>query len=139
MRHFATAFAALLVVGTLSTSTCQAAGRWHVPSTPCQYMGYGFGPGYHAPMVLGPTWKSWPASPGVQRVAHPPQAPCPQCVGGFAGYGAANSYYPAGEFGASELMQAGPQFAPQPMPYETNKPTLLPEPPSPSETAPRLP
>lgn len=50
---------------------CTAAGRWNMPSTTAQWMGCGFGAGYHAPRVLGPSWKGTTASPGVRRSRYP--------------------------------------------------------------------
>jgi hypothetical protein len=41
---------ALLMVGQ-GTALAASFGRWHVPSTPAQFFGYGYGPGHHAPMV----------------------------------------------------------------------------------------
>jgi hypothetical protein len=45
--------AALAVVG-ISVPSVSAAGYWNVPSSFCQCIGYGYGAGYHAPLVLGP-------------------------------------------------------------------------------------
>lgn len=36
------------------SGTVQATGWYHMPSNLMQTMGWGFGPGYHAPLVLGP-------------------------------------------------------------------------------------
>lgn len=47
------------------------AGIWNMPTTARQYMGVGFGAGYHAPMVVGPAWRVGPASPGVERTRFP--------------------------------------------------------------------
>lgn len=48
-----------------------AAGRWNTPSTGLQSVGSGFGPGYHAPMVLGRNCKTSAVSPGVYRLRYP--------------------------------------------------------------------
>ncbi len=32
-------------------SSAQSLGYWHLPSTPAQYCGLGFGPGHHAPII----------------------------------------------------------------------------------------
>jgi len=42
----------VLVAWTMSSTLfAQSMGRWHIPSTPAQFFGYGYGPGHQAPMV----------------------------------------------------------------------------------------
>ncbi len=78
-RHVALAVAAACALFTFADQSA-AVGRWNMPSNSAQYMGVGFGPGYHAPMVLGRCWKAKPASPGVDRV------PAPLCAPSGLGY-----------------------------------------------------
>jgi len=43
---------ALLCVGMLSEAAfAQSFGHWHLPSTPAQFCGYGYGAGHHVPMI----------------------------------------------------------------------------------------
>jgi hypothetical protein len=46
------ALAAALLVGPAAPAG--AVGYWNMPTSFSQWWGYGCGPGYHAPMVLGP-------------------------------------------------------------------------------------
>jgi hypothetical protein len=43
-----------LLAAFACASTAAANGYWNIPSTFCQCVGYGWGAGYHAPLVLGP-------------------------------------------------------------------------------------
>jgi hypothetical protein len=64
--------AALIVSG----KEVWAVGYWNLPGTVYQCLGYGVGPGYHAPMVLGPvSCEGWLAH-DVHRL---PNAPTPYC------------------------------------------------------------
>lgn len=59
--------------GTTALILCVAvpswgAGIWNLPTTGRQYLGVGYGAGYHAPLVVGHPWHSGVASPGVHRV-----------------------------------------------------------------------
>lgn len=60
------------------TVHAHAAGRWNMPTTPAQCFGWGFGPGYHAPMTLGSACLAPVEYPGVQRSLRP--LPSPQYV-----------------------------------------------------------
>jgi hypothetical protein len=66
-----------------ATSTlAHGAGYWNVPSSFCQYIGYGCGAGYHAPLLLGPvSWEGWLAT-NERRLPYPPSSPYSGC-----GYG----------------------------------------------------
>ena len=39
-------------------------------------VGWGYGPGYHAPLVLGPAWGAEVEDPGVRRLSCPPAVQC---------------------------------------------------------------
>ncbi|MCO6047654.1 hypothetical protein NG895_27430 [Aeoliella sp. ICT_H6.2] len=110
--HIRIFWALLAVAATVCVSAhdCRAAGRWNLPSTANQYMGFGFGPGYHAPMVMGPAWRGKAASPGVRRV---PTAWKPACGGfGMPCYSAGG--YPTPASDQPELAPPVPQqVAPQ--------------------------
>jgi hypothetical protein len=59
-----------------ATSRADAVGYWNVPGNFCQCWGYGWGAGYHAPLVLGPpTYAGW-LNPHEVRLACPPGPPC---------------------------------------------------------------
>ena len=70
--------AALLVL--TSASSASAVGYWNLPGTYCQYYGYGNGPGYHVPMVLGPVACDGFFGMGVRRLPCPPTAMPAGCV-----------------------------------------------------------
>lgn len=52
------------------TGEASASGFYNMPTNLRQCLGYGYGPGYHAPMVLGPMWKTRLASQRIQRIPH---------------------------------------------------------------------
>jgi hypothetical protein len=65
MRHFA----ATIVLGVaLSGGSALAAGYWNMPGTSSQRCGCGYGPGYHAPLVLGPVGCDGWSGPHVVRM-----------------------------------------------------------------------
>jgi hypothetical protein len=66
----------LLVWGC--TSSARSGGWYHMPCSACQCMGWGFGPGYHAPLLLGPRG-CIPTRP--QKIMHLPATPCGVGVG----------------------------------------------------------
>ena len=56
-----------------------SAGYYNLPTSLSQCLGMGFGPGYHAPMVMGPMMKSGVAAQRVQRLPAalaPPMGGC---------------------------------------------------------------
>lgn len=61
-------------------SPAVGAGYYNMPTSWQQCLGVGFGPGYHAPLLLGPMMESGIAAQRVQRVPAP--YPPPAC-GGF--------------------------------------------------------
>jgi hypothetical protein len=131
-------------------ASATAAGRWNMPSRAIQYTGLGYGPGYHAPLVLGPSWQAGVANPGVERLPAPLVADCPPggvCWHGYTSLavdsvgpaGAHHSGPPSGSataphqrlFPAPTLAPAvPPAVSPPPQPSEPIKPQ---EPPSPSD------
>ncbi|TWT89649.1 hypothetical protein Mal64_00260 [Pseudobythopirellula maris] len=82
----------------LFAADAQAVGRWNLPTSSNQWWGFGYGPGYHAPMVLGPSYKAKVAGQGVERMQTPmsPPAHAPSRVfyGNQSGYGGAADFGP---------------------------------------------
>lgn len=81
----------------VATGSASGAGYFNLPTSLQQCLGVGFGPGYHAPLILGPPWKGVGAVQRVKRVWHPLKPPCHS---GFAepavlGMSPASSYGPA--------------------------------------------
>jgi len=70
--HKTARLAAAILVTLAACGPAQAVGRWNLPSAACQWLGYGYGPGYHAPMLLGPAHKAPVARHGVRRLPQPP-------------------------------------------------------------------
>jgi len=62
-----------LCSGLALTPATQGAGLWNMPTNLRQCFGYGHGPGYHAPMIMGPRITSNVASKSVRRVRHAPK------------------------------------------------------------------
>lgn len=68
----------LAVVGTglalalIAGETADAAGYWNLPGSLCQCLGCGYGPGYHAPMMLGPASHAGWCDHRVERLPYPP-------------------------------------------------------------------
>jgi hypothetical protein len=63
MRRYLLVTAAMLVV-----SPAMGAGWYNMPTSLPQCLGIGFGPGYHAPMLLGPAYKAPEATQTVRRL-----------------------------------------------------------------------
>lgn len=82
LRH--AVVAAALVAG--APITALAAGYWNVPSNLGQFMGYGNGAGYHAPLVLGPITYKELYRTNECRVPYAPNS----------GYGCGCGGYPCG-------------------------------------------
>ncbi|MGL4512056.1 MAG: hypothetical protein ACRCT8_03125 [Lacipirellulaceae bacterium] len=97
----------VLVTGLLVASSASANGRFNMPTSVPQCVGVGFGPGYHAPMVLGPWWKSWSGQQKLDRVGTP-LAP-PTAAGDFCGPSSVDSSWDAYQAPATD---GG--YAPQP-------------------------
>ncbi len=75
MNSFRLTCAVVAAIGLVADHAA-AVGRWNMPSRAIQYSAYGNGPGYHAPILLGPALHAPVANPGVQRLPAPLQAPC---------------------------------------------------------------
>lgn len=73
-----------------------ASGFYNMPTNLRQCLGYGYGPGFHAPMVLGPMWKTRLAS---QRIKRMPHALSPPAQSGFAQPSALEMPYASGVHG----------------------------------------
>ncbi|TWT93392.1 hypothetical protein Pla108_38860 [Botrimarina colliarenosi] len=69
-----------LVAVVALASPALGAGYYNMPTSWQQCLGLGCGPGYHAPMLLGPMMKSGIAAQRVQRL---PAALTPPACGGF--------------------------------------------------------
>lgn len=101
-----------------------AAGYWNVPSHFCQWLGSGFGGGYHAPLMLGPPQCDCFRRPNEVRLpcAPNPYACQPTCNGGCGGYGGCGAYQGNGPMmmpSAQPMMQpaTGAQYVtPDPVP-----------------------
>ena len=65
--------AALVGVALIGAPPANGAGLWNMPTNLRQCLGYGHGPGYHAPMVMGPRITSETASKSVKRVRYAPK------------------------------------------------------------------
>ncbi len=63
-----------IVVSCVAASCDAASGFFNMPTTLPQHMGLGFGPGYHAPMVLRPYHRAWNEGQGIVR-ARPHEYP----------------------------------------------------------------
>ena len=70
----------LILAFTVVASPALGAGYYNLPTSLPQCLGMGFGPGYHAPMVMGPMMK---APTSAQRVERLPAALAPPMYGGF--------------------------------------------------------
>lgn len=79
-----------LLVGT--TSAASAAGYYNMPTSLRQCLGMGFGPGYHAPLLLGPSLKAGTATKPVTRL------PMPLAPPATAGFTATPTLFSGAEF-----------------------------------------
>lgn len=61
--------------GAIGGQSAAAIGFWNMPGTFCQCMGYGNGPGYHAPLLLGPVSCDGFFAIDTHRLPAPPTAP----------------------------------------------------------------
>jgi hypothetical protein len=104
---------ATFLVFTGANLAC-ATGHWNVPSTFYQWSGYGFGGGYHAPLVLGPATHEYLSAPNEVRLQ---RAPNP--------YGCA-PYCNGGSCGANGPAMMTPNAQPDPGPQQTS-PAPVPE------------
>jgi len=80
-----------------SSIPANASGYWNMPSSFSQHWGYGFGAGYHAPMILGPIrWDGWQA-PNEVRLPYSPSVPygCDGCLNCGADFAAPTLMEPA--------------------------------------------
>lgn len=66
------AAAAMLVM--LFAASTHAGGYFNMPSSLRQCLGYGHGPGYHAPMRLAPAWKAPGAAQPIRRTRSLPSS-----------------------------------------------------------------
>lgn len=63
---------AVVCVAVLLSSPAEGAGWFNMPTSPCQCIGYGYGPGYHAPLVLGSPLASGIEAKRLLRVQRAP-------------------------------------------------------------------
>lgn len=113
---------AALVIAAAAAPAAQAAGPWNMPTNLRQCLGFGVGPGYHAPMILSNPLRSTTAAKGVVYVRHPPSAA--HCANGFCG---SMSSLGGCTEGYTEHVYASPAAAmSQPMTYEHAYPAMQP-------------
>lgn len=113
--------------------------RYRLPSSVPQFFGYGNGPGYHAPMVLG-VFGGQPTH-GVHRQLYPPRTPSYPSVGFSTGPTLIESapHHAVVSPSMPAAVEYAPQFAPTPMatpePARRSQPSPRPpvEPRSPSD------
>ena len=65
----------VVCVTALIVPSAEGAGWFNMPSSPCQCLGYGYGPGYHAPLVLGSPLASGSEAKRLIRVQRAPLSP----------------------------------------------------------------
>lgn len=99
-------------------ATAWAIGYYNLPGNFCQCFGYGNGPGYHAPLVLGPVSCHGCCHHGVERL---PSAPCSPYAGFGCGYGCGDCGCDVGEPSlleptAEPMPAPGPMLEPAPTP-----------------------
>jgi hypothetical protein len=101
----------------LSAKEAMAIGYWNLPGNFCQCFGYGWGPGYHASMVLGP-----PTCDGIfaHDVVRMPAAPSPGGWSAVQGHG----YPPQPMFDRPSMLSPVPQSAAAPGPAAYRGPVL---------------
>ena len=63
---------ATVSIAVLLCSHANGAGWFNMPTSPCQCIGYGYGPGYHAPLVLGSPLASGTEAKRLLRVQRAP-------------------------------------------------------------------
>ncbi|QDU87812.1 hypothetical protein Pla175_11790 [Pirellulimonas nuda] len=119
----------------LCAASAYGSGFYNMPSQGQQCLGMGFGPGYHAPMLLVRPWKPTSVGQGITWVRAPlrPQAPAYEVAihpqAGGAHWGPSN----VGDgFGAPSVLAAPPQPAYAAPPAPRNAPPT-------SEAVPRPP
>lgn len=108
-----------------SATDLMAAGWYNMPTSLPQCLGYGYGPGYHSPMILGPRLA---AGVEAKRVVYVPRAPISQpCGNSFGesscidlGSGSTN------HFDGDQYHQAMPTMAPTDYMSSASQPVLAP-------------
>ncbi len=105
--HWGVLILAAVVVMAFASSA-GAVGYWNMPTSVNQWWGYGCGPGYHAPMVLGPMSARGLVRPEMERrLPCPPRGGC--CDAGCDGWPDELMTEPM------SLPDVGPQRLPAPM------------------------
>ena len=75
---FVLILAAIVLLG-VAVRPAGAIGYWNLPGNVCQFVGCGYGPGYHAPMVLGPNQCNGCLSLHEVRLPYTPRPPYEAC------------------------------------------------------------
>ena len=144
VSRLSTVLVATIVVAA-SALPVHAAGYYNMPTSMQQCLGLGYGPGYHAPLLLSRSYKARIATQRVQRLPAPLSPPYPSsfgaashwtatcetggCVGSFPTVGAyapidaprAGNYAgesvrePASGYGAATTESPSAAFAPPPL------------------------
>lgn len=65
----------IVSVGLVIGSEANASGFYNMPTSLRQCLGVGFGPGYHAPLLLGPMMRGSVAAQPIQRLPQPLSPP----------------------------------------------------------------
>jgi hypothetical protein len=102
------------IVSLAGASLAGATGYWNVPGSCCQWLGCGYGGGYHAPFILGPLTCECLHPPNETRL---PSAPNPYaCVPRYNDGGGGNGC------GADRPTMMTPSVQPAPAPAPSPEP-----------------
>lgn len=86
---------ALAAVAAAATPACEGGGFYNMPSSLQQCLGFGYGPGYHAPMTLVVPGRSKTAAQGILWQWNAPQPP--PCSHGHCAAAPPHAYYHSAE------------------------------------------
>jgi len=105
-------FIAAVTFSMLLANRADAIGYWNMPGNVCQCLGCGWGPGYHAPLVLGPISCDGFFGADIVRLPSSPSSP----HGWPASHAAGPVSYPTPFMQPSLLTPTGAVPTPKPMP-----------------------
>lgn len=112
-------FAAFTLTVVMASSPVFAAGYYNMPTELPQCLGLGYGPGYHAPLLLSRSYKAKTATQRVRRLPAPLPPQQSSCFGTVSSWDSpCETGSCGGHYGAGTIMEgATPVFAP-PMPQQ---------------------